>query len=87
MLIFSGLSRRSKPRCVASHDLRSFAQPDACAPQNGFGPHQPGTSFDDFDTFSYSGALSRALDSGVEVCFYYGKQDTAYAHAHSHSSL
>ena len=40
-------------RCAASHDLRSFAQPEACAPrkERGGKPYQPGTSFDDFDSF------------------------------------
>eukprot|EP00316_Scyphosphaera_apsteinii_P008541 CAMPEP_0119301548 /NCGR_PEP_ID=MMETSP1333-20130426/3319_1 /TAXON_ID=418940 /ORGANISM="Scyphosphaera apsteinii, Strain RCC1455" /LENGTH=457 /DNA_ID=CAMNT_0007303661 /DNA_START=73 /DNA_END=1446 /DNA_ORIENTATION=- len=33
--------------------------------------------FDLFDTFSYSGSLSRALQTGWRVTFYYGKQDTA----------
>ena len=34
-------------------------------------------TFDDHDTFSYSGSLSRALEEGIDVTFYYGKQDTA----------
>ena len=34
-------------------------------------------AFDDDDTFDYSAALARALDAGVDVTFYYGKQDTA----------
>jgi len=34
-------------------------------------------SFDEDDTFSYSGALGRALDLGIHVTFYYGMQDTA----------
>jgi len=33
--------------------------------------------FDALDSFEYSTALSRALDSGVNLTFYYGKQDTA----------
>jgi hypothetical protein len=33
--------------------------------------------FDRHDTFDYSGALSRALQTGWDVTFYYGKQDTA----------
>lgn len=33
--------------------------------------------FDDFDSFDYSAALGRALEAGVDVTFYYGKQDTA----------
>jgi Serine carboxypeptidase len=32
--------------------------------------------FDDNDTFDYSSALARALDSGVYVTMYYGKMDT-----------
>ena len=34
-------------------------------------------NFDDKDSFDYSGALSRALQRGVRLSFYYGKQDTA----------
>ena len=34
-------------------------------------------SFDDKDSFDYSGALSRALQRGIRLSFYYGKQDTA----------
>ena len=45
----------SKTRCVASHDLRRFAQPDACLLERGGRPHQPGTSFEDFDTFPRAG--------------------------------
>ena len=30
--------------------------------------------FDNFDAFDYSQALARALDAGVDVTFYYGKQ-------------
>jgi len=41
----------SKPRCVASHDLRSFAQPDICSSRGGKPPFQPGTSFAPFDAF------------------------------------
>jgi pimeloyl-ACP methyl ester carboxylesterase len=33
--------------------------------------------FDSDDTFDYSGALGRTLDSGVPVVLYYGKTDTA----------
>jgi pimeloyl-ACP methyl ester carboxylesterase len=33
--------------------------------------------FDADDTFDYSGALGRTLDSGVPVVLYYGKTDTA----------
>ena len=33
--------------------------------------------FDVLDEFSYSGALSRALEQGIDLTFYYGKQDTA----------
>lgn len=33
--------------------------------------------FDVLDHFDYSAALARALDAGVSVTFYYGKQDTA----------
>ena len=33
--------------------------------------------FDDSDAFDYSAALARALDAGVSVTLYYGKQDTA----------
>ena len=32
--------------------------------------------FDVLDSYSYSGALSRALQTGWNVTFYYGKQDT-----------
>jgi len=34
-------------------------------------------SFDSRDSFDYSGALARTLDSGVPVTLYYGKTDTA----------
>jgi len=33
--------------------------------------------FDDHDTFDYSAALARSLNQGINVTFYYGKQDTA----------
>jgi len=33
--------------------------------------------FDDHDSFDYSGALGRALEAGLDISFYYGKQDTA----------
>jgi len=48
---YGGAYLGSKPRCVASHDLRSFAQPDVCSPRYGRPPHQPGTSFAGFDEF------------------------------------
>jgi hypothetical protein len=48
---WGGAYTGSKVRCVASHDLRTFAQPDACARRGGRAPHQPGTSFASFDTF------------------------------------
>ena len=47
----------SKVRCAASHDLRNIAQPEACAPRNGGGPYQPGTSFEPFDRFPRAGPL------------------------------
>ena len=50
---YGGAYAGSKPRCVASHDLRSFAQPDVCSSRNGKPPHQPGTSFADFESFPY----------------------------------
>jgi carboxypeptidase C (cathepsin A) len=34
-------------------------------------------NFDARDTFDYSGALGKALDSGIPVTLYYGKTDTA----------
>ena len=34
-------------------------------------------AFDAHDDFDYSGALARALNAGVPVTFYFGKQDTA----------
>lgn len=37
----------------------------------------PCGDFDRGDTFDYSGALSRALQKGIKVTLYYGKQDTA----------
>jgi len=37
----------------------------------------PLPGFDANDTFDYSGALGRALDAGIPVVFYYGKDDTA----------
>ena len=48
---WGGAYKGSKPRCVASHDLRAAAQPDACAPRDSGAPHQPGTSFASFDEF------------------------------------
>jgi hypothetical protein len=48
---YGGAYAGSKPRCVASHDLRHFAQPDVCSSRGGKPPHQPGTSFDPFDRF------------------------------------
>lgn len=59
---WGGAYAGSKPRCVASHDLRSFAQPDACSPRDGAGPHQPGTSFADFDTFPRAGGAKEPFD-------------------------
>ena len=52
---YGGAYAGSKPRCVASHDLRHFAQPEACAPRAGGVPHQPGTSFADFDSWPAPG--------------------------------
>jgi hypothetical protein len=52
---WGGAYRGSKPRCVASHDLRSIAQPKACASSDKGGPHQPGTSFESFDAFPKAG--------------------------------
>jgi len=34
-------------------------------------------SFDNDDNFDYSNALSRALRQGINLTFYYGRQDTA----------
>jgi len=34
-------------------------------------------AFDKNDLFSYSGAIARALEQGIQVTFYYGMQDTA----------
>ena len=48
---FGGAYAGSKTRCAASHDLRDFAQPEACQPRNGGPPFQPGTSFAGFDEF------------------------------------
>ena len=54
---YGGAYAGSKARCVAAHDQRVFAQPEACTPRKEMGgvPHQPGTSFDDFDTFPRPG--------------------------------
>ena len=51
---YGGAYAGSKPRCVASHDLRQIAQPDACSDRDGKGPHQAGESFEPFDAFPYS---------------------------------
>ena len=48
---WGGSYRGSKARCAASHDQRSFAQPDVCLPRYGKPAHQPGTSFASFDEF------------------------------------
>ena len=53
---WGGAYAGSKPRCAASHDLRSFAQPEACTPRDGGGPHQPGTSFESFEAFPKASA-------------------------------
>ena len=45
---WGGAYRGSKVRCVASHDLRSFAQPDACAQ---YKPWLGGTSFASYEEF------------------------------------
>ena len=53
---FGGSYAGSKARCAAAHDQRKFAQPEACLPRKETGvPHQPGTSFDDFETFPKPG--------------------------------
>ena len=52
---YGGAYMGSKVRCAASHDLREFAQPAACAPRDGGAPHQPGTSFEGFDSFPRPG--------------------------------
>jgi len=59
---WGGAYAGSKPRCVASHDLRNFAQPEACSPRDGRGGHQPGTSFADFDTFPRAGGAQETYD-------------------------
>ena len=41
--------------------------------------------FDSGDTFDYSGALGRALDSGVNVLLLYGKNDLACNHVGAHA--
>ena len=48
---WGGAYKGSKPRCVASHDLRSIAQPTICSSVDGKPAHQPGTSFEPFDRF------------------------------------
>jgi hypothetical protein len=45
---WGGAYAGSKVRCVASHDLRPFAQPDAC---DQYKPWLGGTSFAGFDDF------------------------------------
>ena len=76
---WGGAYAGSKVRCAASHDLRAIAQPDACAPRaeppptgarpiataatKAGPPYQPGTSFEPFDRFPPTIAVTKAAAS------------------------
>jgi len=59
---WGGAYAGSKVRCEASHDLRHFAQPDACKQYAGW---LGGTSFAKWDEFPWTHAQDRSRSGGV----------------------
>merc|ERR1740138_1052975 len=86
------LRRESCPACV-SYNYTAwsswFLRPEVTkalnvcgnAGEKAFGGTAAGCvnlpGFDKYDSFAYSAALGRALDAGISVTLYYGKQDRA----------